>query len=440
MPHDLKLVEICRTLVNPRVGLFRKIVDIPKAKGASDIYLSVVETVDPHYFRSLDHKGGSNPLTAAGAGLTRSEALWSALGEATERFTASLCADGESIVGRYSDLKDRAVDPADFIAYTPEQYSEDNFPFEPHAADVERRWTWSTDLLSKECKLVPAQLVWLGLECQNRSERLRESVSSGLACGPSPLHCAHSALCEVIERDAFMTTWLLRRPPLKFLVNDGLLNGVDAGLEPLLRHPHLATDLRLIKTDLSAPAVLALVGPRRGGRRVVGAATHPDLATAIRKATIEAHHTWAWSLHLRVKIETKPADKIDSFADHVRFYLEPENQHYLAFLDNGPIVDATWSRPADDAELELRHMLEDLARLGYRAFFCDLTTGDIASVGLHVGRVLVPGLHPLSCGPRFNCLDDRRLRRVADHWKIPPGYTFNLHPHPRPIRSDEYNV
>jgi ribosomal protein S12 methylthiotransferase accessory factor len=431
MRHDLKLVEVCRMLVNPRVGLFRKIVDIPKAKGTGDIYLSVVETADPHYFRSFDHQGGSGSIAAAGAGLTRNEALWSALGEATERFTASVGAVDELIAGRYSDLKDRAVDPDDFIAYTPEQYSEDNFPFEPHAADVARRWTWSTDLLSNEHMLVPAQLVWLGFECPNRSERLRESVSSGLACGPSPLQCAHSALREVIERDAFMATWLLRRPPPKFLVNDDLLTGLDPGLEPLLRHPHLTTDLRLITTDLSTPAVLALVGPRRGGQRVVGAAAHPDLAMAIRKATMEAHHTWAWSVHLRAKTEAKPADKIDSFADHVRFYLEPANQHYLAFLDDGLVVDAKWSRPAD-AGIELRHMLEDLARLGYRAFFCDLTTADIASVGLYVGRILVPGLHPLSCGPRLSCLDDRRLRQIADHWKIPPGYTFNLHPHPFP--------
>ena len=214
-------------------------------------------------------------------------------------------------------------------------------------------------------------------------------------------------------------------------MNSDLFEHLDPRVVPLLGDPLLRTDLRLLTTDLETQTVLALVGPIRGGRRVVGAAAHPDISVAIRKAVIEAHHTWAWSLHLGGLLAAPAAPDIDSFAKHVRFYLEAENQQRLAFLDDGEAVDPPWAT-FDTVDIELRWMLDDLAKAGHQALFIDLTTRDIAELDLHVGRVIVPGLHPLSCGTRFSCLDDRRLRRIAQAWTIPMPPTLNLDPHPFP--------
>jgi ribosomal protein S12 methylthiotransferase accessory factor len=125
------------------------------------------------------------------------------------------------------------------------------------------------------------------------------------------------------------------------------------------------------------------------------------------------------------------ADEIDTFAKHVRFYLEPNNQYMLRFLDEGETIAPPWTHFATVAD-ELRAMLEDLAEGGHRAFFTELTTADISDLGLHVGRVLVPSLHPLSCGSGLTCLDDRRLRRVAEVWAMSELSTFNSDPHPFP--------
>jgi ribosomal protein S12 methylthiotransferase accessory factor len=218
--HDAKLARICRSLIHPRVGVFRKFVDVPRVQGASGLFHVKVEMVDPVYFRYLAHAGASGDRKAAagvreasGAGLTRREAQWAAVGEGVERYAANICVDDSRAVGSYQEYAREAVDPDDFILYAAGQYAQPDFPFHPHDPREVRQWTFAIDLLTGERRLVPAQLVWLGLKCLGPGELLRQSLSSGLACGATREQCAHSALREVIERDAFMATWLLRYPP-----------------------------------------------------------------------------------------------------------------------------------------------------------------------------------------------------------------------------------
>jgi ribosomal protein S12 methylthiotransferase accessory factor len=66
---------------------------------------------------------------------------------------------------------------------------------------------------------------------------------------------------------------------------------------------------------------------------------------------------------------------------------------------------------------------------------CDLTTPDIALLGLAVARVVVPGMNPLFMGHANRALGGKRLYTVPQllgHPGLNPGDADNPYPHPFP--------
>jgi ribosomal protein S12 methylthiotransferase accessory factor len=122
-------------------------------------------------------------------------------------------------------------------------------------------------------------------------------TSTGLACHVDPWRALRSSLVEVIERDAVMVSWLTRssfRPlhaPLRWRSQHGTDIRFDLAVE----------NYRLYRLDSPAGIPVAFV-VTRGGRiqppLAVGAAAHPDLVLACRKALIDAQQTLGWARHM----------------------------------------------------------------------------------------------------------------------------------------------
>jgi ribosomal protein S12 methylthiotransferase accessory factor len=87
--------------------------------------------------------------------------------------------------------------------------------------------------------------------------------------------------------------------------------------------------------------------------------------------------------------------------------------------------------PADRAA-QLAGVVRALDRAGYDPVFVNLTTADVDQLGLVVGRVVVPGLHPIASGLANMPLETRRLRKVARRWDWAFPDRLNAAPHPFP--------
>jgi ribosomal protein S12 methylthiotransferase accessory factor len=407
--------------------------EYPRVLAACDLFLFGGECNDPTYFDELATSSKRARPVASGAGLTRTEALWAALGESIERYIPLINPTSyRSLVrGSYTELSDRAVDPRSFLFYRDEQYQTPGFMFRRFDPEKVRRWAEATELGTGLVRLVTAQLVWSGLTCEGPDEILAQSTTSGLACGQSPQHAQLSGILEVIERDAFMATWLLRRPPVRLVMDDAVIEQLDPRLRSLLRPNKLQVTVLEISTDIPVPVILVVLRPADRSRLVVGAAAYPDRRVAIRKAVVEAHHGWGWVQTMLPEPLPAP-DEIDTFEQHVRYYTVPQNQYMAEFLDQGPeAVPSFEEHPTERAEL-LDALIKTLSERGRSTYFVDLTTPDVAQLGLTLGRSLVTGLHPLACGPRHYPLDDRRLREVAAAWGIDMPPHLNSDPHPFP--------
>jgi ribosomal protein S12 methylthiotransferase accessory factor len=103
---------------------------------------------------------------------------------------------------------------------------------------------------------------------------------------------------------------------------------------------------------------------------------------------------------------------VETFPDHATLFNEPAQLPELAFLLDAPerrrlsdLTDHARGAPAADLEA-LTATLEDV---GSRVAYVDLTTPDVASVGMRVVRALATELQPVHFGHRRERLGGRRL-------------------------------
>src|SRR5207245_9551133 len=86
-------------------------------------------------------------------------------------------------------------------------------------------------------------------------EYLFSVTSNGLAAGSSLLQAVHNAVCEVLERDAFLTTWMNKLPASRW----DPMGNPDAGVATLCEaYRRRGVDIELFRI-LTVPTFNVLV-------------------------------------------------------------------------------------------------------------------------------------------------------------------------------------
>jgi ribosomal protein S12 methylthiotransferase accessory factor len=281
----------------------------------------------------------------------------------------------------------------------------------------------------------PAEPAWLAasrvyLAHQDDAGQVAMPTSTGLACHADPWRALYAALLEVIERDAVMISWLARtgarplRASLRWTAPRGNAVRFDRAPEQYR--------LYLLDSPTGAPVVFAVARGAQGQPgAAVGAAAHPSLPHACRKALVEAHQTMQWATHMLAEGRTPApsADQVHDLDAHVAYYLDPARVDAFAFLDG----DGAAPEPAEyvelaqlpvlpDPESACRRLVADVIAAGLDCYAADVTAPEVRAAGLWVIRAVVPGLYPLlvGTGPR------------PDHPRLPADASVNPDPHPFP--------
>lgn len=357
----------------------------------------------------LAEGGPAVEVFGCGAAPRRERAFVAAVGEAIERGFGSASHAGRCRRGRYRDLGASAADPRRFAPFSEEQLDRPGFPFARFRADEEIAWVEGFSFRTGASVHVPAEAVYLGSHAPRPH---LVGTSSGLAAGATREEALLAALYEVVERDAFMIAWAARRS-----LPEVELEGADAPelAELVERAARARTRVRAfdLTTDLGVPAYLGVALGLGGGTPSLafGAGCGLRPLDALRRAVLEALHTWNWAFELvaaRGEIEGEAAERslrLHDFADHVYLYAHPWRRRALGFLLSG----ATEPRPAPEARPpyatpadELEEALRRVQGAGYEVLAVDLGPAPEWRAGFRVVRVLAPELVPLSlAGARF---------------------------------------
>lgn len=188
-------------------------------------------------------------------------------------------------------------------------------------------------------------------------------------------------------------------------------------------------------------AVLVSKAPDRPAF-VFAASANLDPELALIKALEELAHTRRYSQQVKSKLPPVQQDDdwgdVTTQMDHLNFASTHLNKHLFSFMTASHVRRAfedyenrSTGRAGEDV-LEAGRRIE---LTGHRVLVAELTSSDIASVGLCVCRVLVPGYHPLFMGHSIRALGGKRLYEVPAKIGsdgINSGSQSNPAPHPYP--------
>ena len=410
------------SLVSPYVGVVRGIQEALAGPEDARLAAAACETAHPHV------------VTGGGSGGSAWDARGAAIGEAVERYAASIVDPDRLVVASARELGRLAVDPARFALFSERQYRSPRFPYVRFDRDTRLTWIEAATLPDREPALVPAQLVHLA--GHENEPPICRTTSSGLACHTTAAAATLAALLELLERDSFMLTWKARLswPLLDWTGNDGLESFARTFLRP--------TGLRCRAVDLSAvwriPIAAAVVRSTvaESAPLGVGAAAATTVERAITKALDEAVRVRTWAQALRRSgAEAPAADDVEELDDHVRFYADPVNAPRVDFLDSSSTSRLVGHVPPL-GEPHVDEICRKLARRGIRAYAVDITSSDVRAAGLTVMRVLAPELCALDVEHRARLHGARRLyeepRRLGRGTRVLTEDDLNPDPHPFP--------
>jgi ribosomal protein S12 methylthiotransferase accessory factor len=375
------------------------------------------------------------PKVCGGSAFSWEESRARALGEAIERFCAAVYDECTFVLDCQRNLAPEAINPSTVALFSPTQYREPGFAFQPFTEETRVAWTWGYSLLRRARVLVPAALVYRPCWPIEDEAAIGDFPTTGLACGNSLADAILHGLYETVERDAIMITWLNRLPARRISLDRlAPANHADSPWARLGRRGLFVHD---ITTDVSIPTRLAVLIDRSSPRVfvTVGAAAHHHPDRALEKAVAEA-------LFLRPAVEqvvesSAGPDTVQTLEDHLTFFSNASRLHELGFLLDAPACGngAIPPTPAHGSFLQLRTALRALQQRGLDAIIVDVTLPEVRQAGLRVVRVIVPGLIPLTFGHRYAAKGGQRLYTVP----VTLGYASgrlaeaDLNPAPHPF-------
>jgi ribosomal protein S12 methylthiotransferase accessory factor len=428
-------------LVDEKVGIIRKVSDLPCDADDPECFHTVSLACDTSVFTSLknfSHNGGVST--------DRAVSVAKALGEAVERYCAAIFRYKDLTFAPFRALPRRATPPESYALFLPKQYAAPGFRWRPFTDDASVAWTEGRSLVTGAPILVPAARVFVPYHYRKADidTPFTQPISTGLACGCSYEEAAVSGLCEVIERDAFTLTWQARlnHPSIRH-------DTIPASARDLVqRFRDVRIDVKIldITTDVAVPTfmTIALSDATSSPAVAIAAATDPSPETALRKSLEELVHTRKYAKQVMQYMPPAPVDvegghpEIQERDDHLRFYCPQDARPFIDFAwKNSPSRSFAESVSAAGGgkAAELERLTGLLHARGLEPVSCDLTTPDVAELGLKVVRAVIPGMHPLSMGYQNRALGGRRLYEVPQLLGFPglkPGEPDNPYPHPFP--------
>jgi ribosomal protein S12 methylthiotransferase accessory factor len=351
----------------------------------------------------------------SGKGVTERDSERSAIVEALERYCAQQRRPGAFTTRRASDLDHPAILPEELVLYSDAQYRAPGFPYRRPTPDAEVTWVQATRADFAAAVYAPASLVYMNFAGAGGRELFTRTNTSGLAGGPDLPSAVLAAIYELVERDAYMITWLTRLPAARITFDES--DGLAAQISRHYARFAIETLAFDVTTDLRIPVVMAVAVDHSGAlpAAVVGLGCDLDPVSALDRAVMEIVQVRTGLVpHFRQHPPPSPLERYEdvrSLEDHAAFAANPANLHELAFLLTGDsrvhLADlADDSRGSVEDDLAL--CVERLDAAGAKVAFVDLTMPDLEAFPVRIVRALASGLQPIHFGFGQERLGGRR--------------------------------
>lgn len=442
--HGPGLAALKPNLVGSRTGIIRSLTTFRKA--AREPEFPMVVRAELSNFRYRREKSDAFQV-ASGKGMDEQSAYVSALGEAVERYSGGIWPDDEVLRLRRPEIDGLSLDPRDLVLYTQAAYAQ--LPYTPWTDDLLAGWVWGRDLGSGERIAVPAQPTLMSYSPVPDEANLCQVTSNGLAAGPTLAEAALRAAYEVIERDAFISTWLLQLPAQAIDIDSLKMpkarelcaayarRGVSMELYRLCTTTsvHAFVALGVAQSDTSLPAVVVGLGADDDARAAALSAlsevaqVRPGLKYRLRDQDVLKH---------RETLHEDPTRVVD-LEDHDLFYSTFDQLGAFDFLRQGAPADLddVTGGASNGVNLSapdrLARLAEELADDDARLVSVNLSPPDMVELGLYTARSYITGYQPIYFGQREMRVATARLDSLSRCFLRRPFNPAQINPKPHPV-------
>ena len=436
------LPAVAAQVLDVETGIVKALSPISTHDKSEPLYLFHAELANHRFLEETDRR----VLHGLGKGLTAQAAQASALGEAIESYAGLCWSYDEVIYAQRNALDGASLDPRQLGLYHPSQYDE-QLPYVPYDDENRMGWVNAYSLVRGSEVYIPALAVFMTYHPQQPHESICPTTSNGLATAPTLAEAILRAALEVIERDAFIITWLNRLPGRHIDISDH----PDRKLVDLCEfYQQQQVTLHVIQLPTDQPCfvfmALAVQRDGSGPAGVVGLGADIDPARAARQAVLEAVQTRAGvqvamqkpEMEQHISRLVREPHHVTAMADHALRYAAPDALPAFDFLLHQPVVSMDWKARKligkGEAMASLQALVTFYRSQGQDLITYNVTPPDMAKLGLHTARVVLPGLQPIYFGRRTRRLACRRLYELPQQLGFAEAPTtpdhLNDDPHP----------
>lgn len=361
------------------------------------------------YFR--DKYGGrkNEGSVASGVSFNKKKALLKVLGETIERYSLSINNNNKFIYKSYRELissGESVLNLHDIIGLLSPKIRPKNIEL------TKFHWIKGKSLLADKNILVPAQLAYVPYIYDSTEISLQRSISTGAAAGSSVDEALYRGICEIVERDAFMISYLNNLPSpqidLSSIHNKEINNIVN-----IFKRYRLEPIVLDLTTDLKIPAFAAITLDRNGLGPAVsvglkaGFNVKDTIIGAIEESLMVRFGTrdqFAYEV-----LNCKGKEIISPIDDRTRFWFPLSSIGHLDFWLKNKNLKKINIKNSDYAKNTLKMAIELLKEKKMDLMYIDIADRKIKRYGFTVLKVIIPQLHPLYLDESYPYLEGERL-------------------------------
>lgn len=304
-------------------------------------------------------------------------------------------------------------------------------------------WVLGKKLSSMEDVYIPAQLVYLSYRRKEGEGLIRLPISTGAASGTAYSGAIYRGLCEVIERDAFMITYLNKLPRSKILLQKSKNMKIQKILK-MANNYSLRVSSFDISTDLGVYSFLTIIYDSTGIASAISTGLKSSLnpVEALLGSLQEAFHPRTWIRHKKDQFTGRISDltKPSELLERAVLWSTLESVKNFDFLLNSikkrVRIEDYEDKSENSSAKDLQKTIKLLSNSGYDSYLVDITP-DLPSIKnsrFKVVVTVVPELQPLYLDERYPYLGGDRLYSVPvklGYLKSPSNENaLNKFPHP----------
>lgn len=379
---------------------------------------------DPHYndepkvfiygakFKS---KWNDNHNIASGFSFNKELALIKVLGEALERYSLDVYKSHIAIVGTISQINKlgRYLDPQNVSPFSKKQLKQKKYG--KFIIKKNSRFAWSTGTLlnNNEEILIPSQLISFNHTLIKGEPEILPINSTGTAFGLNFDDALYRSICEIIERDAFMISYLNKLPSPKIDLLSLKDNKINKILKILERYK-LDLFVLDLTTDIGVPVFGSLVIDRTGYGPAVsvglkaGWETRNCIIGAIEESLMSRN--WIRDNSSKINYELERIKEIETVEQRAFSWFSTQTIQKLDFwLKNKKVIKVNIKETENN---KLDKTLKLLMQNNISIIYKDIAPKVIKKAGFFVIRCLIPELQPLYLDETYVFLGNKRLYNV----------------------------